>query len=89
LYCALLLDLHLCTHVYILDFVEGDTTENVRKIISDIDPSYEITNIICSHRVGKPDEKAAAVVKHRQIIVRLSDPGEIVYFTTLFNKNKP
>lgn len=54
---------------------EGDTTEKVRKIISDIDPSYEITNIIRSHRVGKPDEKAAAVVKHRQIIVRLSDPG--------------
>jgi hypothetical protein len=37
---------------------EGDTTEKVRKIISDIDPSYEITNIIRSHRVGKPDEKA-------------------------------
>jgi isoprenylcysteine carboxyl methyltransferase (ICMT) family protein YpbQ len=33
---------------------EGDTTEKVRKIISDIDPSYEITNIIRSHRVGKP-----------------------------------
>jgi hypothetical protein len=25
---------------------EGDTTEKVRKIISDIDPRYEITNII-------------------------------------------
>lgn len=54
---------------------EGDTTENVRKIISDIDPRYEITDIIRSHRVGKPNEQAAAVVKHRQIIVRLSDPG--------------
>ena len=31
---------------------EGDTTEKVRKIISDIDPRYEITNIIRSHRVG-------------------------------------
>jgi hypothetical protein len=41
----------------------------------DIDPRYEITNIIRSHRVGKPDEQAVAVVKHRQIIVRLSDPG--------------
>jgi hypothetical protein len=41
------------------------------EIIFDIDPSYEITNIIRSHRVGKPDEKAAAEVKHRQIIVRL------------------
>jgi hypothetical protein len=50
---------------------EGDTTEKVRKIISDIDPSYEITNIIRSHRV----EQAAAVVKHSKIIVRLSDPG--------------
>jgi hypothetical protein len=50
---------------------EGDTTEKVRKMTSDIDPRYEITNIICSHRVGKPDEQAAAVVKHRQIIVRL------------------
>jgi hypothetical protein len=56
---------------------EGDTTEKVRKIISDIDPRYEITNIIRSHRVGKPDEQAAAVVKHRQIIVRLTDPGVI------------
>ena len=54
---------------------EGDTTEKVRKIISDIDPSYEITNIIRSHRVGKPDEQVAAVAKDRQIIVRLSDPG--------------
>jgi hypothetical protein len=56
---------------------EGDTTEQVRKIISDIDPMYEITNIIRSYRVGKPDEQAAAVVKHRQTIVRLSDPGVI------------
>jgi seryl-tRNA synthetase len=31
---------------------EGDTTEKVRKIISDIDPRYEITNIIRSHRGG-------------------------------------
>jgi hypothetical protein len=38
-------------------------------------PSYEITNIIRSHRVGKPDEQVAAVAKDRQIIVRLSDPG--------------
>jgi hypothetical protein len=36
---------------------EGDSTEKVRKIISDIDLSYEITNIIRSHRVGKPDEQ--------------------------------
>jgi hypothetical protein len=50
---------------------EGDTTQKVRKMISDIDPRYEITNIIRSHRVGKPDEQAAAVVKHRQISVRL------------------
>jgi hypothetical protein len=56
---------------------EGDTTEKVRKIISDINPRYEITNIIRSHRVGKPDEQAAAVVKHRQISVRLLDPGVI------------
>ena len=54
---------------------EGDTTEKVRKSIFDIDPSYEIIDIIRSHRVGKPNEQAAAVVKHRQIIVRLSDPG--------------
>jgi hypothetical protein len=46
---------------------EGGTTEKVRKIISD--------NIIRSHRVGKPDEQAAAVVKDRQIFVGLSDPG--------------
>jgi hypothetical protein len=57
-----------------------DTTEKVRKIISDIDPRYEITNIIRSHRAGKPDEKAAAVVKHRQIIVRLSDPDDFANF---------
>jgi hypothetical protein len=29
---------------------EGDTTEKVRKIISDIDPRYEITNIILALR---------------------------------------
>jgi hypothetical protein len=47
----------------------------LEQIVSDIDPSYEITKIIRSHRVGKPDEQAAAVVKHRQIIVCLSDTG--------------
>jgi hypothetical protein len=70
LYCALLLDPHLSTHVNRklkneVDVLEQygrrslirisgipepteqrDTTEKVRKIISDIDPSYEITNII-------------------------------------------
>ena len=41
--------------------------------------SYLITSFV--HRVGKPDEQAAAVVKDRQIIVGLSDP--VVKFGTL------
>ncbi|CAC5426687.1 unnamed protein product [Mytilus coruscus] len=55
---------------------ERNTTEVVRKIISDIDPEFKGVDILRSHRVGKlsnPDDNS--VPKHRQIIVRLSEPG--------------
>ncbi|CAG2190402.1 unnamed protein product [Mytilus edulis] len=55
---------------------ERNTTEVVRKIISDIDPEFKGVDILRSHRVGKlsdPDDNSDP--KHRQIIVRLSEPG--------------
>lgn len=55
---------------------EGDTTDLVRKIISDIDPKYREEDVIRSHRVGKlrPSVNGDRS-KPRQIIVRLSEPS--------------
>lgn len=54
---------------------EGDTTEIVREIISNIDPNYREEDIIRSHRVGKRATENERVNKPRQIIVRLSEPS--------------
>ena len=55
---------------------ECDTTDLVRKIISDIDPNYREEDVIISHRVGKlrPSVNGDRS-KPRQIIARLSEPS--------------
>jgi hypothetical protein len=57
---------------------EGDTTDLVRKMISDIDPNYREEDVIRSHRVGKlrPSVNGDRS-KPRQIIVRLSELNRV------------
>jgi hypothetical protein len=50
---------------------ERDTTDLVRKIISDIDPNYREEDVNRSHRPSVNGDRS----KPRQIIVRLSDPS--------------
>jgi hypothetical protein len=47
---------------------EGDSTEKVRKIISDIDLSYEITNIIRSHRVGNVSNFLNVLIRDSELL---------------------
>ena len=54
---------------------EDDTTENVRNLISEVDPEYKPTDVIRSHRVGKISQPGSVNSKTRQIIVRLADPS--------------
>ena len=53
---------------------ESDTTELVKKIINEIDTDLNEGDIVRSHRVGKPNLEGEEF-KHRQLIVRLSEPS--------------
>jgi len=54
---------------------EGDTTETIKNMISKIDPHFRDTDVLRSHRVGKPRDRQNLLQKNRQIIVRLVDPS--------------